>query len=690
MSVLSTSTTTKLRGSGVRVEQTLKALEKAGSDSVVLADCCLSIKDVRILAQHIRKNKKLTSLDLRGNQLRGDAVVLIANAINETDNLRTLSMEWNSCGVFPDGIRALSNAISRHKSLNNLDLRNNRIGSDGAVSIASALRTNTSLLRVDLRWNGMGTSGSRALASALDDNKTLLNLEISGNGATEESLSKIHNALSRNRLNDSNKVSENEEDDKSITSEDDQNVLSAENKLDITMEEKVDTKNVVKTNKLQQRSYNQSLSQERREIEMAVPHSLQGAILCIRTLEDRLRISRAETREIGTKYDTEVRAHTRCKSHLEKMVSSLEKEKIEHKDTIEKYEGHIKLISEKLKDAEEQLRKEKETITNYELNSKKNTVELREAARHAESNLKDANAEIARNQTVRESLEKQLEELHAEISKNQSVLLAVEESKEKAVKAARSDEREAMRIQLKIAEDGRAHAEDRRKKMAEMHENLNKQLQEATTNYMNERLQHQKELELMQIRIREEVEAKTKSTLEQLEAQLKAVEVAHERLQNKNSEDSKRFADGQGRAAEQLANLQEALTEELDNGKQNKTLLYDAMEKERNFLEKIDMLEKNIQELYTDKENLNRRLNETSEKTKKDIEEINHKNGLERKTQLDIINTKIERITELEGMLKQKESDITNLTNMRNEHVGNIEVKVINEIRKVFNDSMAK
>ena len=239
MSVLSTSTTTKLRGSGVRVEQTLKALEKAGSDSVVLADCCLSIKDVRILAQHIRKNKKLTSLDLRGNQLRGDAVVLIANAINETDNLRTLSMEWNSCGVFPDGIRALSNAISRHKSLNNLDLRNNRIGSDGAVSIASALRTNTSLLRVDLRWNGMGTSGSRALASALDDNKTLLNLEISGNGATEESLSKIHNALSRNRLNDSNKVSENEEDDKSITSEDDQNVLSAENKLDITMEEKL-------------------------------------------------------------------------------------------------------------------------------------------------------------------------------------------------------------------------------------------------------------------------------------------------------------------------------------------------------------------------------------------------------------------------------------------------------------------
>ena len=46
-------------------------------------------------------------------------------------------------------------------------------------------------------------SGSRALAAALDENHTLLNLEISGNGATEESVSKIQNALRRNKMRDS-------------------------------------------------------------------------------------------------------------------------------------------------------------------------------------------------------------------------------------------------------------------------------------------------------------------------------------------------------------------------------------------------------------------------------------------------------------------------------------------------------
>ena len=122
---MSNLTFAKPKGSSnaVRVQRTLNALEKAGSDSVILADCCLSLKDVKFLAQHISKNKNLTSIDLRGNQLRGEAVVVIANAISETDTLRTLSMEWNSCEFFPDGMQALANSIAHHKSLNNLDLR---------------------------------------------------------------------------------------------------------------------------------------------------------------------------------------------------------------------------------------------------------------------------------------------------------------------------------------------------------------------------------------------------------------------------------------------------------------------------------------------------------------------------------------------------------------------------------------
>ena len=334
------------------------------------------------------------------------------------------------------------------------------------------------------------------------------------------------------------------------------------------------------------------------------------------------------------------------------------------------------------------MRNEKEINTNYELNSKKLNVELRESVRHAESRLSDANAEIMRNEKIRESLEKQVQGLHLEINKKRDALLAIEDSKESAVKEARIDEREAMKVQLKIAEDGRAHAEDRRKKMAGMYDDLNKKLQEATTNYMHQRLQHQKELESMQVRIREEVETTTKATLEQLEAQLKAVEVAHERLQKKNSDDSKRFADGQGRAAEQLVNLQEALTQEMEKGKENQTSLYDAMEKEKKFIDKIDQLEKKIKELDGHKEQLSRKLQEVIEHGKKNIKEVNHKNTLQTQQQLERINAKIERITELERLLKEKDNEIINLTNKRNEHVSNIEQKLVNEIRKVLSASM--
>ena len=83
----------------------------------------------------------------------------------------------------------------------------------------------------------------------------------------------------------------------------------------------------------------------------------------------------------------------------------------------------LKNLTAKLKDVEDDLRKQKEINVNHELESKKVTVELREAARHAESKLSDANAEIDRNEKIRESLEQQLEDLHAKLRQKQSYYL---------------------------------------------------------------------------------------------------------------------------------------------------------------------------------------------------------------------------------------------------------------------------
>ena len=134
---------------------------------------------------------------------------------------------------------------------------------------------------------------------------------------------------------------------------------------------------------------------------------------------------------------------------------------------------------------------------------------------------------------------------------------------------------------------------------------------------MNDRLEHQKALEATEMRIRSELEKSSKTLLQQLEAQLKALEVSHDRLQKKNSEDSNRFADGQERAAQQLVNLQEALTQEIEKGKKDKDSLFEAMEKEKQWLQEIDELKKKAEETDVEISNLNRRLAEVTESGKK-------------------------------------------------------------------------
>ena len=190
------------------------------------------------------------------------------------------------------------------------------------------------------------------------------------------------------------------------------------------------------------------------------------------------------------------------------------------------------------------------------------------------------------------------------------------------------------------------------------------------------------------MRIRSELEKSSKTLLQQLEAQLKALEVSHDRLQKKNSEDSNRFADGQERAAQQLVNLQEALTQEIEKGKKDKDSLFEAMEKEKQWLQQIDELKKKAEETDVEISNLNRRLAEVTESGEKNIADIEHKNELEKKKHLDLINVKIERITELESVVKKKDSEILDLKTKRDEHVRQIETNVITELRKVFNDSV--
>ena len=79
---------------------------------------------------------------------------------------------------------------SRHgPSLTELELSQNRLGSEGAIELAGALQNVRSLIKLDLSWNSIGSEGCIALAGALQHVPSLIKLDLSANDIGSEASS---------------------------------------------------------------------------------------------------------------------------------------------------------------------------------------------------------------------------------------------------------------------------------------------------------------------------------------------------------------------------------------------------------------------------------------------------------------------------------------------------------------------
>ena len=72
------------------------------------------------------------------------------------------------------GARNLAEALRRNAHLVSLDLAHCEIGDEGAVAIGNALRSNTVLRELRLQGNGIGRAGAQALADAVRINPVAL------------------------------------------------------------------------------------------------------------------------------------------------------------------------------------------------------------------------------------------------------------------------------------------------------------------------------------------------------------------------------------------------------------------------------------------------------------------------------------------------------------------------------------
>nr|KAJ3422966.1 Leucine-rich repeat-containing protein 45 [Polyrhizophydium stewartii] len=180
---------------------------------IVLADAFLGDDGCILIAGALKTNTTVTYLDLRGNSIRADGAIALGQMLKINTALKRqgilfrpghgpcdiLNLEWNCIGIWESGVRAIADALSINQTLEELDLRNNKIGPQASHHIALCLKHNTRLRKLDFRWNNAGLIGGRAFLDLLKWNVVLMDLDMTGNEIPEDIHRGIASALERNR-----------------------------------------------------------------------------------------------------------------------------------------------------------------------------------------------------------------------------------------------------------------------------------------------------------------------------------------------------------------------------------------------------------------------------------------------------------------------------------------------------------
>ena len=166
-------------------------------ETIDLEGKTLKDQDIQILALHLGKNTSVMEVNLARNQIGPHAARWIANhLILENKTIETLQL-WNN-KLCSDGARIIAKAMIKNTSIKALHLGWNSIGDAGASWIARMLNQNCTLEELNIRNNDIQIWGGEILASALEANTTLQLIHLDDNRVGTKGAYAISQALEKN------------------------------------------------------------------------------------------------------------------------------------------------------------------------------------------------------------------------------------------------------------------------------------------------------------------------------------------------------------------------------------------------------------------------------------------------------------------------------------------------------------
>ena len=115
--------------------------------------------EAKFLANALKLNTSLSTLNLRNNQLNETGILILA------ENMKFLtSLDLGKSKIGDEGATFLTPILVSSFTLRFLYLNDNMIGDTGAIALSKALKTNSFLVYLRLDNNNIGNIGATALA----------------------------------------------------------------------------------------------------------------------------------------------------------------------------------------------------------------------------------------------------------------------------------------------------------------------------------------------------------------------------------------------------------------------------------------------------------------------------------------------------------------------------------------------
>ncbi|KAG9078332.1 hypothetical protein FS749_009686, partial [Ceratobasidium sp. UAMH 11750] len=135
---------------------------------------------VSYIAQVLKRNRTLRSLNLSENKVEVQGLVVLAEALKYNSTLTSLDLSNNPCSSPSlEGIHVLRNALTLNTTLRHISLASTSLTSQGAIALAEFLPDFPALQHLDLTANSLDVAGVLALSVGLKVNYGIRCLDLS-------------------------------------------------------------------------------------------------------------------------------------------------------------------------------------------------------------------------------------------------------------------------------------------------------------------------------------------------------------------------------------------------------------------------------------------------------------------------------------------------------------------------------